>query len=134
MTKDETPTGPGMWLTLRLRDVPAMTAWLRSIGFVPLTEHRDGAGALVHGELLWPQGGGVMIGAARSSPDWPQTPGTEAAYLVVADVDGTHAAAVAAGAVSLRPPTDEDYGGRGATVSDPEGNLWSFGTYRPGGS
>jgi uncharacterized glyoxalase superfamily protein PhnB len=24
---------------------------------------------------------------------------------------------------------DEDYGSRGFTVSDPEGNLWSFGTY-----
>jgi uncharacterized glyoxalase superfamily protein PhnB len=29
------------------------------------------------------------------------------------------------------PPRDEDYGGRSATVADPEGNLWSFGSYRP---
>jgi uncharacterized glyoxalase superfamily protein PhnB len=26
---------------------------------------------------------------------------------------------------------DEDYGSRGYTTRDPEGNLWSFGTYRP---
>ncbi len=25
---------------------------------------------------------------------------------------------------------DEDYGGRDFVVLDPEGNLWSFGTYR----
>ena len=25
---------------------------------------------------------------------------------------------------------DEDYGSRGFTVKDPEGNIWSFGTYR----
>lgn len=24
---------------------------------------------------------------------------------------------------------DEEYGSRGFTVRDPEGNLWSFGTY-----
>jgi uncharacterized glyoxalase superfamily protein PhnB len=26
---------------------------------------------------------------------------------------------------------DEEYGGRGFTCSDPEGHLWSFGTYDP---
>jgi uncharacterized glyoxalase superfamily protein PhnB len=25
---------------------------------------------------------------------------------------------------------DTDYSSRGSTVRDPEGNLWSFGTYR----
>jgi uncharacterized glyoxalase superfamily protein PhnB len=25
---------------------------------------------------------------------------------------------------------DEDYGSTGFVVADPEGNLWSFGTYR----
>jgi uncharacterized glyoxalase superfamily protein PhnB len=25
---------------------------------------------------------------------------------------------------------DQDYGGRGGTVADAEGNLWSFGDYR----
>jgi uncharacterized glyoxalase superfamily protein PhnB len=27
---------------------------------------------------------------------------------------------------------DQDYGGRGGTVQDPEGNSWSFGDYQPG--
>ena len=27
--------------------------------------------------------------------------------------------------------TDTDYGSRDFSVRDPEGNLWSFGTYRP---
>ena len=87
----------------------------------------------MHAEYLWPHGGGVMLGPERDSADWPQQPGTEAAYLVVDDVDATHAQAVRAGATSLRAPQDEEYGGRGSTVRDPEGNLWSFGTYRPGG-
>jgi uncharacterized glyoxalase superfamily protein PhnB len=30
-----------------------------------------------------------------------------------------------------RELTDQDYGSREFTARDPEGNLWSFGTYRP---
>jgi uncharacterized glyoxalase superfamily protein PhnB len=30
----------------------------------------------------------------------------------------------------VRGLRDEDYGSRGFTVRDLEGNLWSFGTYR----
>ena len=33
------------------------------------------------------------------------------------------------GAEVVRGLKDEDYGSRGFTVRDPEGNLWSFGTY-----
>jgi hypothetical protein len=32
--------------------------------------------------------------------------------------------------LSYRDAQDEDYGSRGFTARDPEGNLWSFGTYR----
>jgi uncharacterized glyoxalase superfamily protein PhnB len=31
----------------------------------------------------------------------------------------------------VRKLRDEDYGSRGYTARDPEGNLWNFGTYRP---
>jgi uncharacterized glyoxalase superfamily protein PhnB len=44
--------------------------------------------------------------------------------------DEVHERAIAAGAELIRPLQDEDYGSRGFTVADPEGNLWSFGTYR----
>ena len=37
----------------------------------------------------------------------------------------------AAGATIERELTDQDYGSREFTARDPEGNLWSFGTYRP---
>jgi uncharacterized glyoxalase superfamily protein PhnB len=45
-------------------------------------------------------------------------------------VDRLFERAVAAGATVVRPPTDQDYGGRGCTLRDPEGNQWSFGSYR----
>jgi uncharacterized glyoxalase superfamily protein PhnB len=57
---------------------------------------------------------------------------TSGVYIVLAgDVDGHCARARAAGAKILREPTDEDYGGRGYVCLDPEGQLWSFGTYDP---
>jgi uncharacterized glyoxalase superfamily protein PhnB len=38
---------------------------------------------------------------------------------------------VAHGGKLVQPVRDEDYGGRGGTVADAEGNLWSVGSYRP---
>jgi uncharacterized glyoxalase superfamily protein PhnB len=52
-------------------------------------------------------------------------------YLVVSDPDAHHQRATAAGAEIVIPLRDEDYGSRGYTARDPEGNLWSFGTYQP---
>ena len=50
----------------------------------------------------------------------------------VADPDAHHARAKAAGAVITQPLKDEDYGSRGYSARDPEGNEWCFGTYEPG--
>lgn len=65
-------------------------------------------------------------GAGRS-PRWRST----AATTTVSDEpDALFARATAAGARVVRGLADEDYGSRGFTVRDPEGNPWSFGTYR----
>jgi uncharacterized glyoxalase superfamily protein PhnB len=56
---------------------------------------------------------------------------TMGVYWIVDDADAHCARARAAGAQVLREPQDEDYGGRDYTVLDLEGNVWSFGTYRP---
>ena len=123
----------GIWPTLTFTDADAGIAWLKAIGFTEKEIHRDpdDPTVVVHAEMLWPTGGGVMFGSHRPNPDWPTRPGHAAAYLVTDDVDGVFAAALDAGAKPLREPRDEDYGGRGATVTDPEGNLWSFGSYAP---
>jgi uncharacterized glyoxalase superfamily protein PhnB len=49
----------------------------------------------------------------------------------VDDPDALHDRAKEAGATIVRELADQDYGSREFTASDPEGNLWSFGTYRP---
>ena len=57
--------------------------------------------------------------------------GRTTVYVVVDEVDPLFERARDAGAEVVLEPTDQDYGSRDFTVRDPEGNLWSFGTYAP---
>lgn len=131
MSTDEQAATVRVWPALQFRDVDAMITWLGAIGFVEHATHRDESGTVVHAEWLWPGGGGLMFGAVREeSPLQPA--GHGAAYLVTDDPDAAFTAAVAAGATVQRAMVDQDYGGRGGSVRDPEGNHWSFGNYQPG--
>ena len=56
----------------------------------------------------------------------------QALCVRIEDPDGHFQRASAAGAEILRELKDEDYGSRGYMAKDPEGNVWYFGTYRPG--
>ena len=51
-------------------------------------------------------------------------------YLYVNNVDETFQRAIAAGAISMREPTDEFYGDRGAGVLDFAGNNWYIATHK----
>jgi uncharacterized glyoxalase superfamily protein PhnB len=57
-------------------------------------------------------------------------PGTGAVYVVSDHVDEVHAKAKAAGAEITMELTDTDYGSHTFSLRDPEGNAWTFGTYR----
>ncbi len=96
-------------------------------------------GEIVHAQLAR-DGGMVMLGSAR--PDNRERFGivpsatvgnlvTATVYLVVADPDAHHATAAAHGATIISAPQDNDYGGRGYSARDLEGNVWSFGSYDP---
>ena len=61
----------------------------------------------------------VMIGGGPSFETRPA-----AIHLYVADVDQVYASAMSAGATSLAPPSDQDYGERIAAVKDIGGNEW----------
>jgi len=126
---------PTAWPTLRARDSRALISFLeQAFGFATtvVIANDDEQGTVAHAELAWPPGGGVMLGSVRDMPDdpWPQQPGAAGCYLVCDDPDALFARAVAAGASVLAPPHDTDYGSREFAVRDPEGNLWSLGTYR----
>jgi uncharacterized protein len=70
--------------------------------------------------------GSAGIGGFRTAP--AGAPSMWMSYLSVADVNASHAAALAAGAKSLMPPTDFPPVGRGATLADPTGAVFSIWT------
>jgi len=124
-----------IWPCLSYRDARAAVAFLTTaLGFkeTALYAREDDPSIVEHAELRWPGGGGVMLGTAGKDdgPFGTRLPGNEAVYVVTEEPDALFDQAVAAGAEVVQGLKDEDYGSRGFTVRDPEGNLWSFGTYR----
>lgn len=131
------PTDPVIWPLLTYRDAAAAITFLtEAFGFVLASSHVRNADPTVveHAELRWPGGGGVMLGTAHkdTSASRARQPGHDAVYVVHPDPESLLVRAVGCGAPVVRALTDHGYG-PGFTVSDPEGNLWSFGTY-PGTS
>jgi PhnB protein len=55
-------------------------------------------------------------------------PMRSALHLYVEDTDALYARAIAAGATSIYPPSDQPYGDRGASLADPFGNHWYLAT------
>ncbi len=123
-----------IWPCVNYQDAHAGIQWLVDVlGFERVAVHTDGdPEVIVHSELRWPEGGGVMCGTAnRPDSEFSRMPtGAASCYIVTDQPDDVFARATAAGAEVVRGLVDEDYGSRGFTVRDPEGNLWSFGTYR----
>jgi uncharacterized glyoxalase superfamily protein PhnB len=128
---DKTST---VWPVLTYSDARAAIKFLvDAFGFEERAVYasEDDPSIVQHAEMRWPQGGGIMFGSAGKddSPFGKRTPGNDSVYVVCDDPDGLFARATGAGAEVVRGLVDEDYGSRGFTVRDPEGNLWSFGTY-----
>ncbi|MGH9360391.1 MAG: VOC family protein [Thermoanaerobaculia bacterium] len=122
---------------LRYQDAAAAIAWLiEAFGCEKHAVHEGPDGTIAHAELRL--GGDVfMLGTATDDFLGMKTPrqlgGTVTAgiYVVVEDPDAHCARARAAGAEVLMEPRGMEYGSREYAARDLEGNLWSFGTYRP---
>jgi uncharacterized glyoxalase superfamily protein PhnB len=129
---DKTPA-PQVWPTLRARDARALIAFLvDAFGFEETAVYGEGE-PVDHAELAWPPGGGVMLGSVRDTDEadsWALRPGGFGAYVVTDEPDALFARATAAGAEILTELHETDYGSRDFAAADPEGNRWSFGTYR----
>lgn len=127
---------PCIYPTFRYRDAAAMIDFLeRAFGFAVLAQHMDGD-TVGHAELALGRSI-IMLGSVRDDAygamvGAPATgSGGKSTYVAVTDVDALHERARMAGATILEPPVDRDYGSRDFICADPEGNVWSFGTYRP---
>jgi uncharacterized glyoxalase superfamily protein PhnB len=117
--------------TLRYTHSKAAVRFLvEAFGFTEKSMSEAGDGTVAHAELVGPAGGLVMVGQRRSGTD-PFDTARCVTYVVVDDPDAHHDRAVRAGATIVHGPTDQDYGSREYAAEDPDGNVWSFGTYRP---
>lgn len=123
---------PQVWPTLRATDARGLIDFLvTAFGFVEVVAIPDGDG-IAHAQLAWPEGGSVMLGSARrgqGADPWELPPGSFGGYVVTDSPGAVHDRAVAAGA-RITQPLHERHGSLDFTALDPEGNRWSFGTYR----
>ena len=117
---------------LRYRDAPAAIEWLeRAFGFERTQVHEGDDGTIAHAELSY-HSAIVMLSSEREGDDtYGEHAGQGWCYVVTDDPDALFERASAAGAEVVQPLIDTDYGSRDFSVRDPEGNLWSFGTYAP---
>jgi uncharacterized glyoxalase superfamily protein PhnB len=127
---------PSIIPAVRYRDADAGVQFLVSaFGAEEKEINRDDEGVIRHAELRLADGL-VMVGQ-YSEDGWlggdaPRPlSSTISLYIVVADPDTHHERSTAAGARVVRELEDTSYGSREYSVRDPEGNLWSFGTYDP---
>lgn len=121
-----------VWPSLAARDARALIEfYVTAFGFTVSALYGEGD-RVDHCELLWPLGGGIMLGDAKTDgvDAWVLAPGTFGAYVVTDSPDALYERAMDAGATLLRELNDTPYGSREFSVRDPEGNRWSFGTYR----
>jgi uncharacterized glyoxalase superfamily protein PhnB len=128
---------PNIFPEIVYDDAPAALEWLaRAFGFVKGEVIEGPGGTIAHAEMHY--------GAGTIMPKSPM-PGDELGmksprslqginqclYVTVDDPDAHHDRAKAAGAEIVMELFDTDYGARNYCARDPEGHLWSFGTYRP---
>jgi uncharacterized glyoxalase superfamily protein PhnB len=127
---------PAVWPTLRYDDAPTGLRFLVDvIGFRETLVVPDGDGDITHAELRWPEGGAVMLSSAKrcGAAHSASSVGATAVYVVTDQVDAVHQRCLSAGADIASGPADTDYGSNAFSVRDPEGNLWTVGTYRGAG-
>jgi uncharacterized glyoxalase superfamily protein PhnB len=126
---------------LRYRDAPVAIEWLcKTFGFQKHLVVPNADGTIAHAQLT--SGNGMIMLASvpedetelsrfMKQPDEVGGAATQTTYIVVTDADALYTKAQAGGAKIAMAIRNEEYGGRGFSCHDPEGHLWSFGTYNP---
>lgn len=109
------------------KDAKASLNWLeRALGAERVVGYEDDDQRVVHAEIRIGESA-IMAGDERAGSK-ATPPGVSVIYVVVEDADAAYERAKAAGA-DVTEPIDRDYGSRDITVTDPDGNRWSLGTY-----
>jgi uncharacterized glyoxalase superfamily protein PhnB len=130
----ETTSNPAVWPCLIYRDAEAARVFLTDVfGFTETLTVRgeDDPNRIVHAEVKWPEGGGVMFGSGGNHPEYPEpVPGTQWVNVWTADPKAIHDRSVSAGAKIVAELHETDYASSNVGIADPEGNVWTFTTYQ----
>ena len=106
-------------------DVQGLIDFLKQVFDAELrSQATDAEGRIMHTEVKI---GDSVVMMSESSEAFAPMPAMLHVYLE--DVDAAYQRALAAGATSLREPTDEFYGDRSAGVQDDAGNQWWIATH-----
>ena len=132
-------TGGSIIPKMRYRDAAAAIAWLcEFFGFERHLIVPGEGDSIAHAQLRFGAENMIMLGSHTDDEysSWVQPadsgqPCTQCVYIVVPNPDAHHRKAVAGGATILGDIQDAEYGGRGYTCRDPQGQIWSVGSYNP---
>jgi len=125
---------------LRYKDAPSAIDWLcKAFGFERQAVYANADGSIAHAQLTFGNGmimlGSVTQGTPHSDllrqPEEIGGVETQSPCLIVSDCDAVYKTAKDAGAEMVMEIADMNYGGRAFTCRDPEGHLWSVGSYDP---
>ena len=121
-------------------DVNAAVSFLKkAFGFKKHSIYKDDNGKIFHAQLVLGKAlimvnlfnHGTAFGKMLNLPKNLDGYNTQTPYFIINNVDEHYQNAKANGAEIVMDIKDEDYGGRGYSCKDPEGNIWSFGSYNP---
>jgi len=110
----------------------AIEFYKKAFGATEVMRLADPTGKVGHAEIRI---GEAMIMLADEHPEFgfrsPLTYGGSPVgiHVYVDDVDSFFKQATAAGATMSRPPTDQFYGDRSGSLTDPFGHVWHFATH-----
>ena len=128
---------PNIFPALKYHDSQAALEFLtKAFGFDEVSVHRAEDGSIGHA-MLRLGAGMIMFGGPPQEEGWlgagkpDPLAGTISVYVVVADPRAHYEHAASAGATIVRELERMDYGSLEYSARDPEGNLWSFGSYDP---
>lgn len=133
--RPDKPPGGDIFPVLGYADTREAIEWLKhAFGLTERLIVEDGAGNIAHAEIGI--GHSIVMPSGRDEADTsnPWSSIDFGLYVCVEDVGSHFERSRAVGAQIVRELGDTDYGASEYSVRDLEGNLWSFGTYRPEGS
>ena len=123
---------------LRYQDAAAAIKWLcAAFGFQEhlVVADEENPKIIHHAQLVYGTGmvmlssAGISDASISDFDNFLDKNQKQNIYMIVPSADDHYAQAKKSGAEILLDITDQDYGGRGYTCRDVEGNIWSFGDY-----